>query len=270
MRIKKILRAIGSAEAVYELRKTPFFVTIIAALFFGILHMTPFTIRFFAVGTYRFDLSMWQLDEQAQTELIQGLPEGCYIANGRFHCQVIDHFAVGENVWVYINEPSEQLYQGLVFMNEYVIFVASQQSYVLPYASLEGFDFGYLQSLDNGYDLLFNRMADGLRGIMIVPFVLGTYQTAIFSYLVYIFVISALAMLLKFGHTMFITFKEMLNIMIFASLLPIAVVIPIGFFVPALTAMLFYMGVPLWAYVVYKKYVMPGLYNTNLKESESP
>ena len=68
-----------------------------------------------------------------------------------------------------------------------------------------------------------------------------------------------LSMLLKFGHTHFLTFKETLNIIVFASVLPIVVVMMIGLMTPAFSTIIFNMGTPLWAYVVYRKYVISGL-----------
>jgi len=150
-------------------------------------------------------------------------------------------------------------------MEDHFIFISQQQSYTLFYESLEGLNFGELQNLDNGYEILFNRIANGLRGILIVPFILNVYQSGILSFFVYILGVSALAMILKFGNSTFITYKEMFNIMVFSTLLPIVVMIIVGFIIPAFSMIIFNMGTPLWAYIIYKKHVIPGLQSNSNK-----
>ena len=268
MRIKQMIRAIYSAKAVYELRKNPTFITILIAILFGILHMTPFTIRFFLTQTYRFDTQIWAIDDREQAQLLQNLPEDCYILDAVFNCNKMDYFIVGEDVSIHFNDADIDIYNGIVFMESYFIFATEGHIYALSYQSLDGLNFGHLQSLDNGYEILFTRIADALRGMLIVSFVLGVYQTGIVSFFIYILGVSILSMLLKFGHTSFINFKEMFNIMVFASLLPIVVMITIGFFIPGVSMIIFNMGTPLWAYVVYKKYIISGL-QKQLEQSSS-
>jgi len=259
MRIKQMFRAIYSAKAVYELRKTSLFVTLFIAIALGILQMTPFTIRFFGISPYRFDLQFWGLDDTLQEQLLQSLPEGCYITDFTFICDEEESFTVGEDVIIHFSDTYAEVVNGIIFLEQQFIVVADGQEYVLNYGLLDGLEFGYLQSLDNGYEILFNRVAGQLRGVLIIPFVLGVYQTGVVTFSIYILGISVLSMLLKFGHTSFISFKEMLNIMVFASILPISAVIIIGFITPAFSTIIFNMGTPLWAFIVYKKYIIPGL-----------
>jgi len=268
MKIKQLFHATWQAEAVYELRKTPIFVTVLIAIFLGILQMTPFTISFFEIGTYRFDLQMWDIEDEQQGQLLQSLPEACYISDFTFICDERESFTIGEDISIHFNDPNADLIHGIVFFEQHFVFVANQQDYVLSYGVLDGLHFGELQSLDHGYDILFGRVAEQLRGILIVPFVLGVYQTGILTFFIYILGISAFSMLLKFGHTRFISFKEMLNIMVFAAMLPILIVIAVGLITPAFSTIIFNMGTPLWAYVVYKKYVIPGLQSSSKVELE--
>jgi len=273
MKVKQMIRAIYSAKAVYELRKTPLLVTALTAILLGILQMTPFTIRFFGTQPYRFDTQMWELDDEEQAQLLQSLPEDCYIANVTLICNEAESFMIGEDVSIYFNHTDADVINGIIFMEQHFIFVAQEQDYVLSYQILEGLNFGYLQNLDNGYEVLFSRIAEALRGMLIVPFVLGIYQTGILTFYIYIFGLTVLSMLLKFGHSSFISFKEMFNIMVFASMLPIVIVIIVGLITPAFSTIIFNMGIPLWAYVVYKKYVISGLQGSSnekvgKKESE--
>ena len=268
MRVRQMIRAMYSAKAVYELRKTPLFVTVFVAIILGILQMTPFTIRFFGTHPYRFDLQMWELDYEEKEQLLLNLPEDCYISNATFICNEMESFVVSGNVSIHFNGDSSEVVNGIIFMEQSFIFVAGGQDYALSYRMLDGLNFGHLQRLDNGYEVLFSRIAEELRGVLIVPFVLGVYQTGILTFYVYVLGVSALAMLLRFGHSSFISFKEVINIIVYASILPIIFVIIIGLITPAFTTIIFNMGVPLWAYVVYKKYVILGLSGSSNEEIE--
>ena len=267
MKLKLMIRAIYSAKAVYELRKTPFFVTVFIAIILGILHMTPFTIRFFGTHPYRLDLQMWELDYEEKEQLLLYLPEDCYITNASLICEA-ESFVVGEDVSIHFYGDNEDIINGIIFREHYFIFYAQQQEYILSYRMLEGLNFGYLQSLDNGYEVLLNRVAEELRGVLIVPFVLGVYQTGILTYYIFVLGVAAFAMLLRFGHSSFISFKEVINIVVYASVLPIVIVIIVGLFTSAFTTIIFNMGVPLRAYVVYKKYVVSGLSGSSGEEDE--
>jgi len=268
MKIKQMLRAIYSTKAIYELRKTSIFVTILVAIFLGILQMTPFTILFFGTQPYRQDIQTWALDDDEQRQFIASFPEACQITNAALVCNEAENFVIGEHVYVYFNEPAGEVANGLIFMEAYFTFNAYPQAYTVSYLGLEGLDFGYLQTLDHGYDILFDRIASELRGILVVPFVFRIYQTGIMTYFIYILSVAALAMLLKFGQPKFIKFKEMLNVMVFASMLPVVFVIIIGFMTPAFSTIIFNMGTPLWAYVVYKKHILPGLQESSNEEIE--
>jgi len=109
MKIKQILQGIYRSEAVYELRRTPILLTIFVGMLFGILHMTPFTLRLFLPQTYRFDLQIWDLNDELRDYFLQNLPEACYISNGVFNCHQLDGFAVGEAVDVYFNHADADI-----------------------------------------------------------------------------------------------------------------------------------------------------------------
>lgn len=262
-KIKQVIRAIYSTEAIYKLREMPIFLTILIGIVCGILHMTPFTLRLFEVQTYRFDLQMWSLDHETQEELLYHLPGECYFLNGIFNCNQIDSFTVGEDIDIHFSYVDTDIENGIIFSEDSFVFIAQQQRYVLHYQTLDGLSFGELQGLYDGYDILFDGIAAGLQGVLIVPFVLNVYQTGVVSFFVYILGISALSMVLKFGHPKFITFKEMLNIMVLSSLLPIVAMIIAGLFTPAFSMIIFNMATPIWAYVVYKKHVVPNLQNSS-------
>ena len=268
MKIKQMIRTIYSARAVYELRKTPLFTTVFIAIFLGILQMTPFTIRFFGTQPYRLDLQIWELDYVERVQLVLNLPEDCYILSATLICDETEGFTMGEDISIQFNEDDIETINGIIFKNQYFVFVANQQAYVLSYRMLEGLNFGYLQSLDIGYEVLFSRIAEELRGVLIVPLVLGIYQTGIVSFFIYVLVVAALAMLLRFGHTNFISFREVLNIIVFATVLPIVIVIIIGLITPEFSTIIFNMGTPLWAYVIYRKYIISGLQGSSNEKLE--
>jgi len=258
--MKRIFQAIYSTKAIYDLRSTPLFLTLVVGLVIGVLHFSPFTFLFFNSQTYRFDSQNWQLTEAEQTQLLQALPADCYFEDSQFHCDEVLSFHLRDDLSLHINYVPEVMENGLIFETDRVRYYVTGQAYTLGYFLLEGLSVHDLQVAEAGYDKLFNALADGLRGILIVPFVFGAYQTGIITYFVYILGISILAMLLKFAHTSFISFKEMVTIMVFSSILPSFVVIIVGFIVtPAFSTLIFNVGTPLWAYLVYRRQVVPGL-----------
>jgi len=255
-----MFKAVYSLSAIYELRKTPIIITLIAAILLGIMHMSPFTILFLQEDTYRYDLTQWNLSDYEKEVLIDGLPHECGIEGDRLSCNEPYEFNVNEEVIIRFNGDTDGIVEGLVFLEEQLIFIQQGHPYAVSYHKLEGINFGELKQLDEGYELLFMPIAEGLRGLLIVPFVVGVYQTGIISYFIYTFVVAAISMLLKFGHSHFISFKEMFNIIIYSSILPIVVLIVVGILVtPAFTTVIFNMATPLVAYQVYRRKVIPGL-----------
>ena len=259
-RLKLMFKAVYSLGAIYELRKTPIIITLIVAIILGIIHMSPFTIMFLQEDTYRWDQTQWLLSADDEASLIEGLPNDCRIEEARLSCGTPYEFQVNDHVIVRLNGETEGVVDGLVFMEQQLAFLQGGQPYVIPYHTLEGIDFDELKTMDDGYEILFMSIAEGLRSLLIAPFVAGVYQTGILSYFIYTFVVAAISMLLKFGHSQFISFKEMFNIIIYSSILPIVVLIVVGILItPAFTTVIFNMATPLVAYQVYRRKIIPGL-----------
>ena len=265
------MRAAFSLKAISELRKAPLSLTIFMSLVIGVLHFTPHTLAFMGLAPYiRHVEQMWQLTPDEERQFIQALPRECRIYDLQLSCDEVMTVHINANVSISVNRDDVELENGLIFMADHFIFVGRGDRLRFLYHHFEGLDFQYLQHSAQGYDLLMNRNAQALQGILIFPFILGSYLTGIVSFLGYIVTVSILAMLLKFGHTSFLKYKEVLNIMVFSAMLPSMVVIVIGFIMPAFTILIFNLLTPVIAWFVYKKYVIPGLQtpSNELKEKD--
>jgi len=252
-RIKLIFKSLYSIDAIYKLRKAPFWMTFIAAVILGIIQMAPFTLLFLQVDTYRWDQNIWELNEEYQELMMMKLSNDCTILGGSLSCSEFHEFKLGENVIIQFNGENDNVLDGISFEENFFVFTHQGQPYQLSYQSLEGIDFSELQTKEDGYDILFRTIAYELRNTLALSFILGTYQTGIFSFLVFTFVITSFSMLFKFGNSNFPKFKEALNIIIFSSILPIFIALIVGIFNPALTLLIYNVGTPLRAYCVYRK-----------------
>jgi|GEM_PF-1275069 len=271
MYLKLIARSVFSLEAIYQLRKAPLALTILMSLILGILHLTPHTFAFIGLDPYIRNIEqLWQITPEVQETLVQKLPSDCAIDELQLTCYDVLTVEVNANLFILVNHDDTQLENGLILMADHFVFVAYGNREMFSYHHLEGLNFYDLQNHVLGYNVLINRMAHDLRTVWILPFVFGSYLTGIVSYFGYIIVVSILSMLLKFGHTFFLKYKEVLNILVFSSVPIVLVVIVVGFVMPAFTTLIFNFATPIVGWFVYKKYVIPGLQemSSNIKEKD--
>jgi len=262
MKIKQIMRATFSLKAIYQLRKAPIFLTLVMSLIIGILHFTPFTLTLIGVEPYvRYVEQLWQLTPEARQWLIQALPQECFVSDLQLNCDSVLAYQLDDHFTLLINDETTAIERGLIFTANSIKFVGSDVMQEFSYFHFEGLDFGDLQTHPEGYSIFLNRSAQAFRGVLMMPFVLGSYMTGIISFLGYIFSVSILSMLLKFGHSTFLKYKEVLNIIVFSALLPTMIAIVIGLITPAFTTLIVNLLTPIIAYLVYKKYVVFGLQN---------
>lgn len=269
MNLNLIMSSTFSLKTIYQLRKTSLSLTILISLVIGVLHFTPHTLAFFSLEPYiRHMEQIWQITPKMQENLIQILPSQCFIQDFHLSCDEVMTFYINADFGILVNHEDIELQNGLIFMADYFIFVGNGIRKEFSYYYLEGLDFQYLQNDSHGYNVLMNRSAYALRRIWIIPFIFGSYLTGIVSYLGYIVTVSALSMLLKFGHASFLKYKEVLNILVFSSIPIVVVMILIGFIIPAFTILFFNLATPIVAWFVYKKYVIPDLEKTTNKTKE--
>ena len=260
MYLKLVMRAAFSLKAIYELRKAPLILTLLISLVIGVLHFTPHTLAFTSLEPYmRHVEQMWQLTPDEQQQLLQALPNECRVDNLQLSCDERVTVYINDRVGISVNRDDVEFENGLIFMDDHFIFVGQSGRLRFSNRYLEGIDFGYLQQSAQGYDSLMNRNARALQGVLIFSFIFGSYLTGIVSFFGYIVTVSILAMLLKFGHTSFLKYKEVLNIMIFSAILPSMIVIVVGFIMPAFTILIFNLLTPVVAWFVYKKHVILDL-----------
>ena len=269
MYLKLIVRSVFSFEAIYRLRKAPFTLTIFMSLVLGVLHFTPHSFAFISLDPYvRHIEQLWHITPEIQEEMVGLLPSDCSIQSLQLSCDDIVVLQINTYFTILVNYDDLELENGLILMNDHFIFVGQGNREMFSYHQFEGLNFQMLQNHDDGYDILMNRIAHALRTVWIIPFIFGSYLTGTVSYLVYVVVVSLLSMLLRFGHTSFLKYKEVLNIIVFSSIPTVLIVIVIGFIAPAFTTLIFNFATPVVGWFVYKKYVIPGLQDLSSQVKE--
>ena len=259
-RTKLILRAPFSLKAIYELRTAPIIVTTLMIVLVGVLHFTPFTISFMGTFPYERHLEqLWAITDETPFEVIQALPVGCNINDLTFNCSEVTTIEIRDGFSVLINQDNITTEHGLIFMPERFQIVSHGTSQEFSYFHLQGLDFDELRLHLDGDQVLFDQLVIALQGVLMAPFIMNSYLTGILSFFPFVIGISAFSMLMKFRHTTFLKYREVLNIVVFSAFPSTIVVIIIGFITPAFTNILINFITPIVAYLVYKKYVIPEL-----------
>ena len=256
-----MLKSGYSIDSIFELRKTPIIISLIFGIFLSMMQMTPFAFSLLKDEAYRWDEKIWMLSDDEKAMIVESLPD-YKIENGALSNNEFYEIKVNSDVKILFNGDANLVTNGLVFNHDHLIFVEQGRQYDLSYGEYEGTNFGQLRQMDvaSGYEGVFAPFAKSLKPLLIVPFIMGNYQTGILTFFIYTFVVAALSMLFKFGHTSFISYKEVLNIMIYSGTIPSIISLIIGLIIsPAFTTIIFNFGTPLIAFVVYRKKVIPSL-----------
>jgi len=219
--------------------------------------MLPFVIRLFDLDIYQLENTVWVLSEQEMHEVILNLPQNCSVLEGALRCHEVVNIPISDDFRLSVNDNSVIFTEGIHFQRDGLILVAQEQVYKLSYSHWEGIDFEDFRTneLENDF---FTTVAAGLRQHLIVPNIINMYRSGFLMLLVYSVTVSGLAMLLKFQHVKFPSYKEVFNLILFSSVLPVIVTLVIGlFFTPAFLTIIYNIGTPFWAYAVYKKHIVP-------------
>lgn len=259
-KLRLMLRSAYSIDAIFELRKMPIIISLIFGIFLSMMQMTPFAFSLLKDETYRWDQKIWELSDEEKVKIVDSLPD-YVISNGVLVNNEFYQITVNSDIKILFNGDANAIQNGLVFNHDHLIFVDQGRQYTLSYQSYEGTDFAVLRQMDveDGYNGVFAPFAKALKPLLIVPFIMGNYQTGILTFFIYTFVVAALSMLFKFGHTSFISYKEVLNIMIYSGTIPSLIALVFGLITPAFTTIIFNFGTPLVAYMVYRHKVIPSL-----------
>ncbi len=254
-KLKLMLQTTYSIDAIFALKKTPILISLLFLIVLGCMQMTPFAFIFISDDPYRWDQRIWELSETDQEQFVSDLPEGCRIEDYKLTCSDFTEIKLSNDVKVLFNGDANEITNGVVFNEDRLVFVEQNRKYEVGYSYFEGLNFD-----DASYEDVFARVAKSIKPLFVVSFVLGAYQSGIFSSFIFVLVVSALSMLLKFGHTSFLSYKEVLNIVIYSATFPCVMALVIGIlFNPGFTTLIFNFGTPLVAYFVYRCRVIPYL-----------
>lgn len=254
-KLKMMLQTTYSIDAIFALKKTPILISLLFLIVLGCMQMTPFAFIFISDDPYRWDQRIWELSETDQEQFVSDLPEGCRVEDYKLTCSDFTEIKLSNDVKVLFNGDANEITNGVVFNEDRLVFVEQNRKYEVGYSYFEGLNFD-----DASYEDVFARVAKSIKPLFVVSFVLGAYQSGIFSSFIFVLVVSALSMLLKFGHTSFLSYKEVLNIVIYSATFPCVMALVIGIlFNPGFTTLIFNFGTPLVAYFVYRCRVIPYL-----------
>lgn len=254
-KLKMMLQTTYSIDAIFALKKTPILISLLFLIVLGCMQMTPFAFLFISDDPYRWDQRIWELSETDQEKFVSNLPKECRVEDYKLTCSDLTEINLSNDVKVVFNGDANELTNGVVFNQDRLVFVEQNRKYEVGYSYFEGLNFD-----DASYEDVFARVAKSIKPLFIVSFVLGTYESGILSSFIFVLVVSALSMLLKFGHTSFLSYKEVLNIVIYSATFPCVMALVIGIlFNPAFTTLIFNFGTPLVAYFVYRRRVIPYL-----------
>lgn len=254
-KLKLMLQTTYSIDAIFALKKTPILISLLFLIVLGCMQMTPFAFIFISDDPYRWDQRIWELSETDQEQFVSALPEGCRVDDYKLTCSDFTEIKLSNDVKVLFNGDANEITNGVVFNEDRLVFVEQNRKYEVGYSYFEGLNFD-----DASYEDVFARVAKSIKPLFVVSFVLGAYQSGIFSSFIFVLVVSALSMLLKFGHTSFLSYKEVLNIVIYSATFPCVMALVIGIlFNPGFTTLIFNFGTPLVAYFVYRCRVIPYL-----------
>lgn len=254
-KLKLMLQTTYSIDAIFALKKTPILISLLFLIVLGCMQMTPFAFIFISDDPYRWDQRIWELSETDQEQFVSALPEGCRVEDYKLTCSDFTEIKLSNDVKVLFNGDANEITNGVVFNEDRLVFVEQNRKYEVGYSYFEGLNFD-----DASYEDVFARVAKSIKPLFVVSFVLGAYQSGIFSSFIFVLVVSALSMLLKFGHTSFLSYKEVLNIVIYSATFPCVMALVIGIlFNPGFTTLIFNFGTPLVAYFVYRYRVIPYL-----------
>ena len=254
-KLKLMLQTTYSIDAIFALKKTPILISLLFLIVLGCMQMTPFAFIFISDDPYRWDQRIWELSETDQEQFVSALPEGCRVEDYKLTCSDFTEIKLSNDVKVLFNGDANEITNGVVFNEDRLVFVEQNRKYEVGYSYFEGLNFD-----DASYEDVFARVAKSIKPLFVVSFVLGAYQSGIFSSFIFVLVVSALSMLLKFGHTSFLSYKEVLNIVIYSATFPCVMALVVGIlFNPGFTTLIFNFGTPLVAYFVYRCRVIPYL-----------
>lgn len=249
-----MLKSVYSMDAIYELRKMPIIVSLIFGILLAMMQMTPFAFSLMQDETYRWDEKIWKITNEEKVKLVEALPD-YEIVEGHLTSSEYYEIKVNDEVVILFNGDENTINNGLVFNNDHLVFVEQGRIYKLSYVPYEGTNFATVD-----YDGVFAPFAIALKPHLMAPFMLANYQSGILTFMIYSFVVAAISMLLKFGHTSFLKFKEVWNIVIYSATIPSVIALVFGMLItPAFTTLIFNFGTPVVAYVVYKNKVIPNL-----------
>ena len=106
---------------------------------------------------------------------------------------------------------------------------------------------------------MFMRVASTIKPMFMPAMLLETYQSGILLTFGFVLIVSVLFMLLRIGRQSFLSYKEVLNLVIYSSTFPAIMSLVIGMFNGAWSIIIYNIGTLIVLFFVYRSRVEPYL-----------
>ena len=253
-KLKLMLETSYSIDAIFHLRKSSIIVSLLFLVMLSIMQMTPTAFALIGDAPYRWDLNIWKVSETSKHVLENSLPTDCMVNNQLLSCKQSNVIELPEGIKVAFNSSQDQVNNGLIFNDDYFLFIENGNEYKLGYSKFEDLNFA-----ETSYDDIFNRVASTIKPVFMPSLLMATYQSGILLTFVFTVVVSILFMLLKMGRQTFLTYKEVLNLVIYSSTFPAVMALVIGMFNSALSMIIYNIGTLVVLFFVYRQKIEPYL-----------
>ena len=253
-KLKCMLETSYSIDAIFYLRKSSILVSLVFLIILSIMQMTPTAFVLIGDAPYRWDLNVWDISESSQHLLEDNLPDDCVVNNYKLSCKQSLDIVLQNEVRVAFNLPTSTVRNGLIFNEDHFLFVIDDMNYKFDYSKFEGVDFSNIT-----YDEMFMRVASTIKPMFMPAMLLETYQSGILLTFGFVLIVSVLFMLLRIGRQVFLSYKEVLNLVIYSSTFPAIMALVIGMFNGAWSIIIYNIGTLIVLFFVYRSRVEPYL-----------
>lgn len=264
---KRFIESIISITSIYEFRKLSWGKVMLHFLILTVIISFPLNIRVIRNKGLRVDKESSQILSMMTKDFREQLPNDCSITLLGLACHVSQnvHIDAGDITLIINADPSFQAPPySLVFYRDKIVFMKEKlvkESSYIDYKEPVVFGDIKSKSINVVKERLLSGFEDSFEAIDILEGILFVTGSYLLMNLLYLVIASGLAMLLKFGHARFITYREIVKIFIFSSTIPtlFGFIIGFAFQIEPFIPVIYQFGTPIIFLVVYYRQIVPDL-----------
>lgn len=267
--INKLVKCVYSPKAIFNLRKTNVFLSILVLIFLGLLLCTPQIIQLYLDDNYHLDIG--QVDNSYYDQWINDLPDAI-IEDNELKVKALEADTTSYPLSEYLTlilDPNN-LIQEVDTNKDYLIFGRN-----MVYVQIESFKgtYPYYQidvmnltekitataDVKNNIEGIVSELILLSKPMWIGPQASFIYLAQLANFLVFIFTITLIGLVIRFSKIVKITMKETFNTFTYSAILPILISTVIGLLLPNFTFLslsIVNFGTIIMAYIVYSRYLL--------------